>query len=89
MHQRKYTLELISELGLGAAKPAGTPCDTNVKLTAKEYDDHTCNSKTTPSDPLIDQHGYQRLIGKLLYLTMTRSNIAYCVQTLRQFLQQP
>ena len=33
MHQRKYALELISETGLGAAKPAMTPMDANVKLT--------------------------------------------------------
>ncbi|XP_075097867.1 uncharacterized protein LOC142175187 [Nicotiana tabacum] len=40
MHQRYYTLELISELGLGAAKPASTPLETNVRLTIKEFDDH-------------------------------------------------
>ncbi|XP_075102891.1 uncharacterized protein LOC142177593 [Nicotiana tabacum] len=33
MHQRKYVLELISEVGLSAAKPAITPLDTNIKLT--------------------------------------------------------
>uniref|UniRef100_A0A3Q7EDS5 Reverse transcriptase Ty1/copia-type domain-containing protein n=1 Tax=Solanum lycopersicum TaxID=4081 RepID=A0A3Q7EDS5_SOLLC len=29
MHQRKYTLELISETGLSSSKPAATPMDTN------------------------------------------------------------
>ncbi|XP_015165801.1 uncharacterized protein [Solanum tuberosum] len=40
MHQRKYALELISEVGMTAAKPAGTPIDINVKLTSKLYDEH-------------------------------------------------
>jgi len=41
MHQRKYALQLISEVGLSAAKPSGTPIDVNVKLTSKQYDDQT------------------------------------------------
>lgn len=87
MHQRKYTLELVFELGLGAAKPFFTPIDTNIKLTTKEYDDHVCSKEHGISDPPSNMHAYQRLIGKLLYLTMTRRDISYCVQTLSQFLQ--
>lgn len=34
MHQRKYALELISETGLGNAKPAVTPIDNNNKLSS-------------------------------------------------------
>lgn len=40
MQQRKYALELLSELGLGAAKPAGTPIDNNLKLTSRQFDEH-------------------------------------------------
>nr|XP_016493621.1 PREDICTED: uncharacterized mitochondrial protein AtMg00810-like [Nicotiana tabacum] len=40
MHKRKYVLEIISELRLGAAKPVATPLEVNAKLTTKEYDDH-------------------------------------------------
>ncbi|XP_049358503.1 secreted RxLR effector protein 161-like [Solanum verrucosum] len=36
-----------------------------------------------------DVSQYQRLIGKILYLTITRPDIAYTVQTLNQFLQRP
>uniref|UniRef100_A0A3Q7GKM3 Reverse transcriptase Ty1/copia-type domain-containing protein n=1 Tax=Solanum lycopersicum TaxID=4081 RepID=A0A3Q7GKM3_SOLLC len=36
MHHRKYALELIAEVGMSAAKPAGTPIDVNVKLTSKQ-----------------------------------------------------
>ncbi|XP_070048969.1 uncharacterized mitochondrial protein AtMg00810-like [Nicotiana tomentosiformis] len=91
MHQRKYTLELISEIGLGAAKPAITPLDFNMNLTTKEYDEHTNKGKEVISEDeeLADQNPYQKLIGKLLYLTMTRPDISFGVQTLSQFLQKP
>ncbi|XP_019229179.1 PREDICTED: uncharacterized protein LOC109210250 [Nicotiana attenuata] len=85
MHQRKYTLELISELGLGAPKPAATHIEANIKLTTKEYDEHTSSSNATDDEVLTDIS--QRLLGKLLYLTVTRPDIAYSVQTLSQFMQ--
>nr|XP_016491182.1 PREDICTED: uncharacterized mitochondrial protein AtMg00810-like [Nicotiana tabacum] len=37
-NQRKYALEIISELGLGSAKPVWTPLEANVKLTVPKYD---------------------------------------------------
>uniref|UniRef100_A0A3Q7JXP4 Reverse transcriptase Ty1/copia-type domain-containing protein n=1 Tax=Solanum lycopersicum TaxID=4081 RepID=A0A3Q7JXP4_SOLLC len=39
MSQRKYALELISELGLSGTKPVNTPLETNLKLTSVDYDD--------------------------------------------------
>jgi len=41
MNQRKYALQLISEVGLAAAKPALTPLECNMKLTSVEYDQGT------------------------------------------------
>ncbi|XP_055826459.1 uncharacterized mitochondrial protein AtMg00810-like [Solanum dulcamara] len=41
MHQRKYALQLVLEVGLSCAKPAGTPIDVNMKLTSKKYDEQT------------------------------------------------
>lgn len=87
MHQRKYILELISEIGLYAVKPVVTPVDINMKLTTRHYDQHLGIDST--NDPPTDQGSYQRLIRKLLYLTMTRLEIAYSVQNLSQFLQEP
>nr|XP_016452030.1 PREDICTED: uncharacterized mitochondrial protein AtMg00810-like [Nicotiana tabacum] len=84
--QRKYMVELIAELGLAGSKPAITPMEQNRKLTTMEYDTH-CNLKDDPT--LTDVKGYQKLIGKLLYLTLTRPDIAYTVQTLSQFMQAP
>lgn len=84
INQRKYALEIISELGLGGAKPAWTPLETKVKLTVPELD----KLAGVTHDPLLeDTWQYQRLIGKLLYLTLTIPDIAFSVQTLSQFLQ--
>ncbi|XP_055814403.1 uncharacterized mitochondrial protein AtMg00810-like [Solanum dulcamara] len=89
MHQRKYTIELIAEVGVTAAKPAGTPIDANIKLTSRQYDDHVNKKQEESHDPLIDQAAYQKLIGKLLYLNMTRPDITFSTQTLSQFPNQP
>lgn len=85
MNQRKYALELISEVGLAAAKPALTPLECNIKMTSVEYDEGT----DIHDDLFEDVNRYQRLIGKLLYLTNTRPDIAFAVQSLSQFMQQP
>lgn len=73
MHQRKYSLKIISETGLSTAKPASTPLVPNIKLPTKEYDNVANNNN---DDPLLTDIGkYRRLIGKLLYLTVTRPDI--------------
>nr|XP_016434382.1 PREDICTED: uncharacterized mitochondrial protein AtMg00810-like [Nicotiana tabacum] len=86
MNQRKYALELISDLGLSAGKPSWTPLDSNQKFTTRQLDALT---GLQADEPLVDREKYQRLIGKLLYLTLTRLDIAFSVQTLSQFLQEP
>ncbi|WMV35038.1 hypothetical protein MTR67_028423 [Solanum verrucosum] len=60
--------------------------DVNVKLTSRQYDDQTSKNQ---EESLTDQASYQKLIGKLLYLNMTKPDIFYNVQTLSQFLHQP
>ncbi|XP_047268157.1 uncharacterized mitochondrial protein AtMg00810-like [Capsicum annuum] len=87
MYQRKYALQLLSDLGLAAAKPTTTPIDYNAKMNTVEFDEHVKGK--SENDPLADQRAYQKLIGKLLYLTMTRPDISFSVQTLSQFLQHP
>lgn len=83
MNQRKYALELVSETGLAGAKASTTPLESNVKLTNADF-------FLTDSDALFpDISKYQRLIGKLLYLTNTRPDIAFSIQSLSQFLQKP
>jgi len=59
MNQRKYALELLTDASILACKPAVTPMDNLVKLSA------------TGSVPFTDVHAYRRLIGRLMYLTNT------------------
>uniref|UniRef100_A0A3Q7IX00 Reverse transcriptase Ty1/copia-type domain-containing protein n=1 Tax=Solanum lycopersicum TaxID=4081 RepID=A0A3Q7IX00_SOLLC len=86
MHQRKYTLDLISDLGLSGAKPAHSPLELHEKLTSTDLD---CLIDTKDDPLLTDISFYQRLIGRLLYLTHTRPDISFAVQTLSQFMHSP
>lgn len=38
LNQRKYTLELISDIGLSTTKPVITPLELNKKFTTVDYD---------------------------------------------------
>lgn len=73
--QRKYALDLLEEHGLLGTKLVSTPIDYNVKLT-----------KASEEDEMANPTRYRQLIGKLLYLTFTRLDISYAVQTLAQFM---
>ncbi|GJW38223.1 ribonuclease H-like domain-containing protein, partial [Tanacetum coccineum] len=80
LSQRKYYLELIDEFGLLASKPSYIPMQPNISLSSEPKDD----------DPLLDNiTDYQKLIGKLIYLTTTRPDIAYTVSCLSQFMHNP
>jgi hypothetical protein len=77
LSQRKYCLDLLHDSGLLGSKPASTPLDPSIKL-------HNDDGK-----PYEDISQYRRLVGKLLYLTNTRPDIAYATQQLSQFLHKP
>ncbi|GJR24286.1 ribonuclease H-like domain-containing protein [Tanacetum coccineum] len=71
--RRKYCLELLKEYGLLGCKPVSTPMEPNFVLPYI----------ATKEDPLYDNvTGYQKLLGKLIYLTHTRPDIAYSVHCL-------
>ncbi|XP_070044865.1 uncharacterized mitochondrial protein AtMg00810-like [Nicotiana tomentosiformis] len=87
MSQRKYALEMISEVGLGGSKPKETPMEQNLKLTSVNFD--ACVTTNTTDEILEDRGRFQKLVGKLLYLTITRPDISYAVQSLSQFMHAP
>ncbi|XP_047269190.1 uncharacterized mitochondrial protein AtMg00810-like [Capsicum annuum] len=87
MNQRKHVLELISDLRLSGTKPSSSPMEINVKLTIVDFDEHTRNTSTNL--PLQDPSIYQRLIRRLLYLTITRPDICFVVQCLSQVIHCP
>ena len=59
------------------ARPAETPMDSNVKFEAEQGE--LC------SDP----GRYRRLVGKLIYLTVTRPDIAFAIGVVSQFMHAP
>lgn len=87
MNKRRYVLELTSECGLGGGKPIATTLEQNQKLTSLEY--NKVFESTYDDAELKDRRVYQRLIGRFMYLAMTRTNISYAVQHLSQFMHAP
>jgi hypothetical protein len=77
LSQIKYVLDLLSEVGLLECKPADTLIVPNHKLG--EYTDQV------PAD----KERYQRLVGKLIYLSHTCPDIAYAVSVVSQFMHCP
>nr|XP_016490727.1 PREDICTED: uncharacterized mitochondrial protein AtMg00810-like [Nicotiana tabacum] len=78
---------MIFDAGLAGSKPKDTPMKQNLKLTSTEFD--TCTDTSKGDELLEDKGSYQLLIGKLLYLTITRPDISYTVQSLSQFMHAP
>lgn len=72
--QRKYTLQLLEDTGYLACKPQSLPVDPNCKL------------KSVDGEPLSDVILYQRLVDRLMYLTISRPDIMYVVHKLSQFM---
>ncbi|XP_068331522.1 uncharacterized protein [Pyrus communis] len=76
LNQRKYVMDLLHEAKMTDCKPARTPLDSNLKLK-------------THSDPVPNLSYYQRMVGKLIYLTITRPDISYAVSIVSQFMHSP
>ncbi|XP_016647036.1 PREDICTED: uncharacterized mitochondrial protein AtMg00810-like [Prunus mume] len=75
INQRKYMLDLLKETGKLGAKPVETHVD-RAKLNVD-------------GEQLADVVKYQRLVGKLIYLTITSPDITYDVSPVSQFMHDP
>ncbi|KAK3027311.1 hypothetical protein RJ639_040403 [Escallonia herrerae] len=67
LSQAKYASDLLSRAGLTDSKTASTPLESNVRFTPRD------------GAPLRDPTLYSTLVGSLVYLTVTRPDIAYVV----------
>lgn len=75
--QRKYAVQLLQDTGYISAKRLPIPMDPNIHLNDVD------------GDPLPDVSMYRRLIGRLMYLTISRPDITFAVNRLSQFLAAP
>ncbi|GKB28249.1 ribonuclease H-like domain-containing protein [Tanacetum coccineum] len=80
LSSKKYCLELLHEYGLLAVMRVSSPIPANIVLNHKETESDKCVTNVT---------GYQKLIGKLIYLTYTRLDISYDVHRLSQYMHCP
>ena len=75
--QQKHVLDLQSETRKLGCKPIKTPIEQNHKL---------CE---VVEDTVLDKESYQRLVGRLMYLSHTKSDIAYTIEVVSQFMHNP
>jgi hypothetical protein len=63
VHQAKYMKDLIKKFNMAEHKPLSTPMSTGTSLGLDE------------DGKAVNQREYRSMIGSLLYLTATRSDI--------------
>ncbi|GJT25783.1 ribonuclease H-like domain-containing protein [Tanacetum coccineum] len=80
VYLKKYVLDLLSEYGMLACKPAKTQLPSKLVIS----------NEATEKDLVLDNiTDYQKLMGKLIYLTNTRPDISYVVHCLSRFMHSP
>lgn len=75
--QKKYTLDLLRQYNMHNCRAAPTPMCTNTKLQIIDGSGDT------------EAGRYICLIGKLIYLTHTRSDISFVVGVLSRYMNKP
>jgi hypothetical protein len=73
MHQAKYTKDLMKKFNMAELKTVSTSMSFAASLGPDE------------DDEVVDQREYMSMIGSLLYLTATRSDIQFTVGCVRAF----
>jgi len=76
LSQRKYVLDLLTEVGKLGVKPCSTPMVPNQQFVKD-------------GEAFSDPERYRKLVGKLNYLTVTRPDISYSVSIVSQFMSSP
>jgi hypothetical protein len=77
VHQAKYTKDLMKKFNMAELKPVSTPMSSAALLGPDE------------DGEAVDQREYMSMIGSLLYLIATRSNIQFVVGLYARFQSSP
>ncbi|XP_024200104.1 uncharacterized mitochondrial protein AtMg00810-like [Rosa chinensis] len=76
LNQRKYVVDLLDKAGMMDSKPARTPLSSRLKIDVE-------------GEPLSEIYVYQRLVSKLIYLTISRPDLTCAVSLVSQFMHSP
>jgi hypothetical protein len=77
LNQGKYAVEILKRFDMLECNPMNAPMETKLKLLVDTLSE------------FIDATLYRQIIGSLMYLTNTRPDIYFVVNTLSQFLVEP
>lgn len=76
LSQQAYIAKILQKAGMTTCKPCSTP------MASKKY--------LLANDPLFDDpRFYRSVVGALQYITITRPDVTYAVNTACQFMHQP
>lgn len=75
--QSKYTKEILERFGMDNSKPVDNPVVPGYKLSKK-------------GDGVeVDANTYKQMVGSLMYLTATRSDLMYAVCLISRYMEKP
>ena len=77
LSQRKYALDILKDVGLLAGQVSHFLMEQQLRLSS------------TDGDLLSNPLSYRRLVGRLIYLTVTRPDIVFAVHVLSRFMHEP
>eukprot|EP00253_Pinus_taeda_P002353 PITA_02353 len=77
LSQSKYARNLVDRFIMQDCKPAMTPMEPGLKLSAQS------------SSPLVDETLFKQLVGSLIYLTATKPDISFAVIYISRFISDP
>ena len=81
LRQGKYAVEILKRFGMMDCKAMATPMATPMASNLKLLSDASSES--------VDAMMYRQMIGSLMYLTNSRPDICFAVNTLSHFLTDP
>ncbi|KAK2974150.1 hypothetical protein RJ640_021441 [Escallonia rubra] len=76
LSQARYLQGILEKFKMTDCKEASTPMDENLKL------------KVNKGKELPDAYPYRKLVGSLLYFTISRPDISYSIGVISQFMQK-
>ncbi|CAL2255541.1 unnamed protein product [Prunus armeniaca] len=75
--QTKYVKDLLHKAGMSSCRACATPCKPHTQVLQ------------TDGEPLADPTMFRSLVGALQYLTFTRLDLAYAVNHVCQYMNNP